>query len=126
MSRRKQQEEDPQKLKDDQNRWKGMGRLVDSEKKRLRKFKRNTMYNAIFTCMCCHRNLFECNVSKFTTQLLAEIETKNLEYIRDQLKQLIICQLQLMSMEQKNPTFALHARSTSGEVNFRQCQLRMD
>ena len=34
------------------------------------------MYNAIFTCMCCHRNLFECNVSKFTTKLLAEIETK--------------------------------------------------
>ena len=26
--------------------------------------------------MCCQRNLFECNVSKFTTQLLAEIEAK--------------------------------------------------
>ena len=34
------------------------------------------MFNAIFTCLCCQRNLFECNVNIFTTKLLAEINTK--------------------------------------------------
>jgi hypothetical protein len=76
LSRKKQLNENPQKVKDDQNRWQEKSRLIDSEKKRLSKFRRSTMFNAIFTCMCCQRNLFECNVSKFTTQLLAEIETK--------------------------------------------------
>ena len=76
LSRHKQLKENPQKVKNDQNRWQESSRLIDSEKKRLRKFKRSTMFNAIFTCLCCQRNLFECNVSQFTTQLLAEIETK--------------------------------------------------
>ena len=34
------------------------------------------MLNAIFICMCCLRKLFECNVSKFTTELQTQIETK--------------------------------------------------
>ena len=76
LSRTKQKQEAPIKLKEDQNRWQKKHRLVDSEKKRLHRFRRNTMFNAIFTCMCCQRNLFECNVTKFTPALLAEIETK--------------------------------------------------
>ena len=76
LSRKKQQEENPRKVKEDQNKWQQKCRLVDSEKKRLYKFKKKTMFNAIFTGLCCHRNLFECNVSNFTNKLLAEIETK--------------------------------------------------
>ena len=34
------------------------------------------MYNAIFTCCCCQRNLFECNVSKLTPNFISAIETK--------------------------------------------------
>ena len=34
------------------------------------------MFNAIFTCICCHRDLFECNVIKFTNNLLIQIESK--------------------------------------------------
>ena len=45
-------------------------------KKRLMKFLKKTMFNAIFTCMCCHRNLFECNVVKFTLELFEKIEAK--------------------------------------------------
>ena len=76
LSRNKQRMEDPEKLKENQNMWQQKYRLVDSEKKRLRKFKRNTMFNAMFTCICCQRNLFECNVNIFTTKLRAEIEAK--------------------------------------------------
>ena len=76
LSRKKQLNENSQKDRDDQNRWQLKSRLIDSEKKRLTKFRRSTMFNAIFTCMCCHRNLFECNVSKFTIELLTQIESK--------------------------------------------------
>ena len=34
------------------------------------------MYNATFVCICCQRKLFECNVSKWTTKLETEIESK--------------------------------------------------
>ena len=70
LSRAKQKQEAPLKLKEDQNRWQQKHRLVDSQKKRLYRFKRNTMFNAIFTCMCCQRNLFKFNVTKFTSNLL--------------------------------------------------------
>ena len=76
LSRNKQKLEAPEKLKKDQRKWHQKHRLVDTEKKRLEKFRRKTMYNAIFTCMCCHRNLFECNVVKFTEELFVKIETK--------------------------------------------------
>ena len=76
LSRKIQKKTTPIKLKNDQNRWQQKHRLVDSRKKRLNNFKRNTMFNAIFTCLCCHRNLFECNVTKFTSELQTEIETK--------------------------------------------------
>ena len=58
--------EAPEKFRKDQWKWNQKRRLIDTEKKRLEKFIRKTMYNAIFTCMCCHRNRFECNVVKFT------------------------------------------------------------
>ena len=46
-------------------------------KQRLFRFRRNTMFNSIFICSSCQRYLFECNVTKFTTALHCEIETKN-------------------------------------------------
>ena len=64
------------KLKEDQIKWQQKHRLIDSEKKRLKKFRRKTMFNAIFTCICCHRDLFECNVIKFSDNLLIQIESK--------------------------------------------------
>ena len=51
-------------------------RIVDSQNTRLKKFRERTMYNAIFTCTCCQRNLFDCNVSGFDDKLITQIETK--------------------------------------------------
>ena len=76
LSRTRQKLNDPQKLKEDEQRRQKKKRLIDSEKKRLRRFKERTMLNAIFTCSCCQRNLFDCNVSKLDSKLIAEIETK--------------------------------------------------
>jgi hypothetical protein len=76
LSRKKQRREAPEKLKEYQIKWQQKHRLVDSEKKRLKKFRRKTMFNAIFTCICCHRDLFESNVIKFTNNLLIQIESK--------------------------------------------------
>ena len=75
LSRKRQRLNDPQKLKEDEQRRQMKSRLIDSEKKRLRRFQERTMFNAIFTCICCQRNLFECNVIKFRDKLLAQIET---------------------------------------------------
>ena len=76
MSRKIQRNQNPDKVNEDQRKWQTKCRLVDTDKKRLYNFRKNTMLNAIFTCLCCQRNLFECNVIKFTTELLAQIETK--------------------------------------------------
>ena len=66
LSRIKLKQGAPKKFREAQNIWQQKHRLVDSRKKRLHNFKRNTMFNAIFTCMCCQRNLFECNVVRTT------------------------------------------------------------
>ena len=76
LSRAMQKLEAPEKLKEDQRIWQQKHRLVDTEKKRLKKFRRKTMFNAIFTCLCCHRNLFESNVIEFTEELYNKIESK--------------------------------------------------
>ena len=76
LSRKKQRHENPEKLKEDQNKWQTKCRLVVTEKGRLHKFLKRTMYNAVFTCCCCQRNLFECNVSKLTQHFISQIETK--------------------------------------------------
>jgi hypothetical protein len=34
------------------------------------------MYNAIFTCSCCQRNLFDGNFSKLDDKLIMQIATK--------------------------------------------------
>ena len=80
LSRKRQKLNNPQKVKEDQQRWQMKSRLVDSEKKRLRRFKDRTMLNAIFTCSCCQRNLFDCNVSKLDSKFIAEIKTKSLDF----------------------------------------------
>ena len=67
---------DPHKVKEDQQRWHKKSRLIDSEKKRFKRFRKRTMLNAIFTCSCCQKNLFDCNVCKLDTKLITEIETK--------------------------------------------------
>ena len=63
-------------MKEDQRKWKQKSRLLDTQKKRLKKFRERTMMNAIFTCSSCHRNLFDCNVCKLDSKLISEIETK--------------------------------------------------
>ena len=72
LSRQRQRKVNPEKLKRDQ----AKSRLIDSEKKRLKKFRERTMYNAIFPCSCCQRNLFDSNVSRFDEKLITNIETK--------------------------------------------------
>ena len=52
LSRKKQRMENPQKVKEDQNKWQHNARLVDSDMKRLLKFCKRTMHNAIFICIC--------------------------------------------------------------------------
>ena len=76
LSRRKQLNVNPKKFKEEQCKRKQKYKLIDTEKKRLKRFRQITMYNAIFTCICCQRNLFECNITKFTNKLCIEIETK--------------------------------------------------
>ena len=76
LSRQKQRDQNPKKVKEDQNKWQYKARLIDSDKKRLLKFIKRTMHNAIFICICCQRRLLECNVSKWTTKLESVIETK--------------------------------------------------
>ena len=66
LSRRKQLNVNPKKFKEEQCKCKQKYKLIDTEKKRLKRFRQITMYNAIFTCICCQRNLFECNITKFT------------------------------------------------------------
>ena len=76
LSRNTQRERDPENVKENQRKWQQKSRLIDSLKKRLKKFKERTMLNAIFTCSCCHRNLFDCNVCKLDNKLKTEIESK--------------------------------------------------
>ena len=76
LSRFRQKEANPEKLKEDQNRWKTQERQNQTEQRRLKRFLRSTMYNAIFPCICCQRLLFECNVRKVDTALIADVETK--------------------------------------------------
>ena len=76
LSRKKQRENNPEKVKENQSKWQKSSRLIDSEKKRLKRFKERTMMNAIFTCSCCQRNLFDCNVCKLDAKLITAIETK--------------------------------------------------
>ena len=71
LSLKKQRRENPEKLRANLQKWQAKCRLVENEKDRLRKFLKRTMYNAIFTCCCCQRNLFECNVSKLTPNVIA-------------------------------------------------------
>ena len=77
LSRKKIRQNNPQKFREDQQKWQQKHRFIDSEKKRLKRFKERTMLNAIFICSCCHRNLFDCNVCKLESKIIAEIETKN-------------------------------------------------
>jgi hypothetical protein len=76
LSLQKQRLADPDKVKEDQRKWQIKTRLVNSKKKRLKKFRERTMYNAIFTCSCCQRNLFDCNVSKLDDKLIMGIAAK--------------------------------------------------
>ena len=76
LSRNKQKVTNPQKFKNDRKRWDETYKLSNSEKSRLLKFLRSILYNAIFPCICCQRNLFESNVCEVDDYLIAQIETK--------------------------------------------------
>ena len=74
LSRFRQKELNPQKLKDDEHRWHQQRK--QTEEKRLNKFLRSTLYSAIFPCISCQRLLFESNVCKVESKLIVQIETK--------------------------------------------------
>ena len=76
QSRKRKMQIDPKSVHANEKSRKRQSRLVDSAKKRLRKFMQQTMFNAIFTCSCCQRNLFDCNVSNIDSKLITYIETK--------------------------------------------------
>ena len=74
LSRKRQRVENHYEVKENQKKWKSKSRLVDSRKTRLKKFRENTMYNAIFVCSCCHRKLFHSNVTKLTENLKGKVD----------------------------------------------------
>ena len=76
LSRKRLREEDYGKVKENQNKWQTKHRLINSRQKRLKKFRENTMYNAIFVCSCCHRKLFQSNVTKITQNFRDKIDLK--------------------------------------------------
>ena len=49
LSMKRQRQNDPEKFKEDQRKRQMKSKLIDSEMKRLKKFKERTMLNAIFT-----------------------------------------------------------------------------
>jgi hypothetical protein len=63
-------------VQENQNKRQRTCRLVNSSKKRLKWFRKNTMYNAIFVCSCCHRKLFKSNVTHCNFNLRNKIEAK--------------------------------------------------
>ena len=72
----KQRKTNPKKVKQDQIKRHEKCRKVNTEQKRLKKFRESTIFNAIFTCCCCQRNLFTGNVTKFNQRLQTDIEKK--------------------------------------------------
>ena len=76
LSRKRLRNENHAKVKQNQNIWQTKHRQVNSVQKRLKKFKEETMYNAIFICSCCHRKLFESNVTKITQNFTDKITLK--------------------------------------------------
>ena len=75
-SRKRRMIHEPQIVLDAEKKRKRLSRLVNSSKERLKKFRKQTMFNAIFSCSCCQRNLFDCNVSNMDSKLIADVETK--------------------------------------------------
>ena len=73
---RKQRKENPKKVKQDQNKVQNKFRHVNNEQTQMKLFRERTMFYSIFTCCCCQRNLFKCNVAKFNQRLQTDIETK--------------------------------------------------
>ena len=76
LSMKRKREEDCENVKEDQNKRQTKHRLINSVHKRLKKFKEETMYNAIFICSCCHRKLFHSNVTKILKDFRDKIEGK--------------------------------------------------
>ena len=79
LSRGKRKADDPQKTKDDQNRWQEKHRRVINEIDRLREFKKATMYNAIFICICCHQ---ECSSQMFAS-ITKSLKMKSMKESQD-------------------------------------------
>ena len=73
-SRKCKMKHDPTSVHNAEKKRKRLSRLVDSDKKRIKKFLKQTMFNAVFTCSCCQRNLFDCNVSIIDSKLITDID----------------------------------------------------
>ena len=90
LSLKKQRMENHEKVKENQNKRKSKTRLVDSRNTRLKNFRENTMYNAIFICSCCHRKLFQSNVTKLTENIKEKIKAKKKDLLRQSIQEEII------------------------------------
>merc|ERR1711954_418601 len=77
LSLKKQWQINPEKVKEGQSRRQAKSRQVKSAHERLNKFRKHTMFNAIFVCTCCPRNLFNCNVTTFDSRLREKMDDKN-------------------------------------------------
>ena len=72
LSLKRLREENHAKVKEDQKKRVTKHRLVNLVQERLKKFKEETMYNAIFIC----RKLFHSNVTKITHDFRDKIKGK--------------------------------------------------
>ena len=76
LSRTKKKTEDPQNLRTFEKKAQRKKRQNWSDNDRLREFREDTKYNALFICNCCHRRLFIENVDVVDDKLIILINDK--------------------------------------------------
>ena len=73
LSLAKKRETGHKQLKQDQNQWQKKHRKVENRSDRLREFREATKYNAIFICTCCEQRMFHSNIRLYTQDLRNEL-----------------------------------------------------
>ncbi len=74
LSMNKTRAKDNKKVKHDQNMRQKNHRNIENARDRLKDFKEETKYNAIFICTCCHQRMFKSNVQLFNEEMRAKIK----------------------------------------------------
>ena len=60
---------DPDKRKQDARRWNDKHRLIENESDRLKMFLEDTLFGAVFICLCCQQKHFQTNTQVFTPKI---------------------------------------------------------